>query len=75
MPIISTREPREINPKGQMCMDIIYSKSKPSWCTLHVSRDGMFPDYLDEGAELMDYALERVTATSLRLRSTATKAR
>jgi SOS-response transcriptional repressor LexA len=49
---------REMSPQGQMWMDIIHSHSKPSWYTLRVTGDSMFPDYLNGDIVLMDYALE-----------------
>ncbi len=51
-------DPREMNPEGQMWIDIVHSKGKDSWYTLRVVGDSMSPDYLDGDIVLMDYALE-----------------
>ena len=58
-------DPREMNPEGQMWIDIVHSKGKDSWYTLRVVGDSMSPDYLDGDIVLMDYALEPTTATLL----------
>jgi SOS-response transcriptional repressor LexA len=47
---------REMNPEGQMWMDIVHSKGKDTWYTLRVLGDSMSPDYLDGDVVLMDYA-------------------
>lgn len=47
---------REMNPEGQIWMDIVHSKGKDTWYTLRVVGDSMSPDYLDGDIVLMDYA-------------------
>ncbi len=56
---IPAGNPREINPEGQMWMDIVHSKSKDTWYTLRVAGDSMYPEYPDGDIVLMDCARER----------------
>jgi SOS-response transcriptional repressor LexA len=55
---IPAGNPREMNPEGQMWMDVVHSKGKDTWYTLRVVGDSMSPDYLDGDIVLMDYALQ-----------------
>jgi SOS-response transcriptional repressor LexA len=55
---IPAGDPREMNPEGQMWMDVVHSKAKDTWYTLRVMGDNMSPDYLDGDIVLMDYALQ-----------------
>jgi SOS-response transcriptional repressor LexA len=55
---IPAGNPREMNPEGQMWMDIVHSKGKDTWYTLRVVGDSMSPDYLNGDVVLMDYALQ-----------------
>jgi SOS-response transcriptional repressor LexA len=55
---IPAGDPREMNPAGQLWIEIVHSRSKDSWYTLRVSGDSMSPDYLDGDIVLMDYALQ-----------------
>jgi repressor LexA len=55
---IPAGNPREMNPQGQMWMDIVHSKGKDTWYTLRVVGDSMSPDYLNGDVVLMDYALQ-----------------
>lgn len=54
---IPAGNPREMNPQGQMWMDVVHSTGKDTWYTLRVMGDSMSPDYLDGDVVLMDYAL------------------
>jgi len=54
---IPAGNPREMNPEGQMWMDIVFSRGKETWYTLRVVGDSMSPDYLNGDVVLMDYAL------------------
>jgi SOS-response transcriptional repressor LexA len=55
---IPAGNPREMNPEGQMWMDIVHSKGKDTWYTLRVVGDSMSPDYLNGDVVLMDYAMQ-----------------
>jgi SOS-response transcriptional repressor LexA len=55
---IPAGNPREMNPGGQMWMDIVHSKGKDTWYTLRVVGDSMSPDYLNGDIVLIDYALQ-----------------
>jgi repressor LexA len=55
---IPAGNPREMNPQGQMWMDIVHSKGKDTWYTLRVVGDSMSPDYLNGDVVLIDYALQ-----------------
>jgi len=55
---IPAGNPREMNPEGQMWMDIVFSRGKETWYTLRVVGDSMSPDYLNGDVVLMDYALQ-----------------
>jgi SOS-response transcriptional repressor LexA len=51
-------DPPDMNPDGQMWIDIVHSKGKDSWYTLRVVGESMSPDYLDGDLVLMDFAQE-----------------
>jgi len=53
---IPAGDPREMNPDGQMWIDIVHSKAKESWYTLRISGDSMEPSYVEGDIILMDYA-------------------
>lgn len=55
---IPAGNPREMNPEGQMWMDVVHSKGKDTWYTLRVVGDSMSPEYLNGDIVLMDYALQ-----------------
>jgi len=55
---IPAGNPREMNPEGQMWMDIVFSRGKETWYTLRVVGDSMSHDYLNGDVVLMDYALQ-----------------
>jgi SOS-response transcriptional repressor LexA len=53
---IPAGDPRDMNPDGQMWIDIVHSKVRESWYTLRVMGDSMSPDFLDGDIVMMDYA-------------------
>jgi len=55
---IPAGDPRDMNPDGQMWIDIVHTKVKESWYTLRVMGDSMSPDFLDGDIVMMDYARE-----------------
>ena len=55
---IPAGDPREMNPDGQMWIDIVHSSVKDSCYTLRVMGDSMSPDFLDGDIVMMDYARE-----------------
>jgi SOS-response transcriptional repressor LexA len=54
---IPAGNPREMNPEGQMWMDIVHSKGKDTWYTWRVVGNSISPDYLNGDIVLIDYAL------------------
>jgi SOS-response transcriptional repressor LexA len=55
---IPAGNPRQMDPQGQIWMDVIHSSGKDTWYTLRVMGDSMSPEYLNGDIVLMDYALQ-----------------
>jgi SOS-response transcriptional repressor LexA len=53
---IPAGDPRDMNPDGQMRIDIVHSTVMESCYTLRVMGDSISPDFLDGDIVMMDYA-------------------